>query len=233
VVEPRSRQLMSVIADDRFLNPGDQIVVDFYAEDLTSVTGSQFTMEFDKDILSFAGLGEINQVINEQNFGLNLAGYGLIAVSWNTNEAPVLNNNKMFSLKFNVISSGELSKLIRLTDRITKTEAYSNNLEVMDMELKFRIGDTFTNDLKYTLHQNIPNPFDNNTQIYFELPEDADVTIQFYDVTGKVLKTVKGNYKKGLNSIEVTKHELGITGIIYYKLETGVFTQTRKMISIN
>lgn len=233
VVEPRSKQQMSIVVDDRFFNPGDQLVVDFYAEDLSNIIGNQFTLEFDKDILSFAGIGDYNQLINEQNFGLNLAGFGLITVSWNANEAPVLKNNKLFSLKFNAISSGDLGKLLRLTDRITKTEAYSDGLEVMDIELKFRTGETFTNELKYTLHQNIPNPFDNNTLIYFELPEDADVTVQFYDVTGKVLKTVKGNYKKGLNSIEVTKTELGITGIIYYKLETGIFTQTRKMISIN
>ncbi len=232
-IEPRSTQKMNILADDRMVLAGDQIVVDFFAEDLSGIVGNQFTIEFDKDVLSFAGLTGVHQVINEQNFGLGLAGYGLITVSWNTNEPPVLNQNKLFSLVFTGISSGELSKLIRMSDRITKAEAYSQDLEVMDLELKFRTGDNFTNELKYTLHQNIPNPFDDKTQIYFELPEDTDATLEFYDVTGKVLKTVKGSYKKGLNTIEVTKNELGITGIIYYTLKTGVFTQTRKMICIN
>ncbi|HAY70659.1 MAG TPA: hypothetical protein DCX89_02090 [Saprospirales bacterium] len=232
-IETRSKHQMNILVDDRFVLPGDQMVIDFYAEDLTNVIGNQFTIEFDKDILSFVSLEGVGQMINEQNFGLDLSGFGLITVSWNTNEAPVLQNNKLFSLRFNSISSGELSKLIRLTDRITKAEAYSSELEVMDIDLKFRNGDSFTNELKYTLHQNIPNPFGDKTQIHFELPEDAEASIQFYDVTGKVLKTIKGSYKKGLNAIEITKNELGITGIIYYKLETGVFTQTRKMISIN
>ena len=84
----------------------------------------------------------------------------------------------------------------------------------------------------FALHQNIPNPFSDLTAIYFELPESTEASIQFFDVTGKSIKIIEGNYKKGLNIINVSKESLNTIGVIYYKLETGSFTQTRKMICI-
>ena len=53
----------------------------------------------------------------------------------------------------------------------------------------------------FALHQNIPNPFSDLTAIYFELPESTEASIQFFDVTGKSIKIIEGNYKKGLNII--------------------------------
>ena len=53
-----------------------------------------------------------------------------------------------------------------------------------------------------------------------------------YDVTGKVLRVVKGDYSKGLNLINVRYQDLLSQGVLYYQLDTDRYTATRKMIVI-
>ena len=59
-----------------------------------------------------------------------------------------------------------------------------------------------------------------------------DATVTIYDVTGKTLKVIKQSFNKGYNTIELNKNELGSVGVLYYKLEAGDFTATRKMVVI-
>ncbi|MDH3243801.1 MAG: hypothetical protein OEM26_04225, partial [Saprospiraceae bacterium] len=55
-------------------------------------------------------------------------------------------------------------------------------------------------------------------------------TLTIYDITGKVLRSVKGDYKRGYNEIKINKTSLGNTSVMYYQLQSGHFSETRKMI---
>jgi len=57
-------------------------------------------------------------------------------------------------------------------------------------------------------------------------------TLTIYDVTGKVVKTIEGNFEKGTHTVQLTKAELSANGILYYQLDSGDFTATKKMIII-
>ena len=48
---------------------------------------------------------------------------------------------------------------------------------------------------EYALHQNYPNPFNPLTQIKYDLPEDAMVTIQIFDLMGRNIKSLVNNTK--------------------------------------
>ena len=52
------------------------------------------------------------------------------------------------------------------------------------------------------------------------------------DVTGKMVKQITGTYAKGANSIVLTKAEMATSGVLYYQLERGDFSATKKMILI-
>jgi hypothetical protein len=53
-----------------------------------------------------------------------------------------------------------------------------------------------------------------------------------YDATGRVVTVRKADAIKGMNSEVFTKEQLGVAGVLYYKLESGEFTATKKMIVI-
>ena len=115
-----------------------------------------------------------------------------------------------------------------MNNSITSSEAYLGaDLEIVDIALNNVIGTS-----EFALHQNEPNPFSSTTEIGFVMPQEADATMTVYDVTGKVITVVHGNYPEGYNTIELSKSDLGASGVLYYQLDSGDFTATKKMIII-
>ncbi len=82
----------------------------------------------------------------------------------------------------------------------------------------------------YVLHQNIPNPFTDETAIGFVLPQAESATISVYDVTGRLIRSIEGDFVKGFNQVQFRKADLGVSGILYYRLNAGAFSSTRKMV---
>ena len=80
--------------------------------------------------------------------------------------------------------------------------------------------------------QNQPNPFKDETVIGFTLPEATIATLTIYDVSGRVLKQIKGDYAKGYNEESINRSELSGTGVLYYTLETADDSATKKMIVV-
>ncbi len=88
------------------------------------------------------------------------------------------------------------------------------------------------NDLpkEFSLKQNYPNPFNPETNIQYDLPSDNFVSIKIFDITGKEITTLVNEFKTaGRYSIGFNGSNLA-SGIYYYKIEAGNFTQVRKMI---
>jgi len=86
--------------------------------------------------------------------------------------------------------------------------------------------------MEYTLEQNYPNPFNPVTQIKFSIPTQGLVTLKIYDVTGReVAKLVDdviapGNYVREFNG------ENFASGVYFYKITAGEFTQVKKMMLV-
>ncbi len=84
----------------------------------------------------------------------------------------------------------------------------------------------------YGLEQNRPNPFAEETSIGFVLPSSMEATITVYDVTGRIIRSIEGDFQKGYNQVQFRKTDLGVSGILYYRLNAGTYTAARKMILI-
>lgn len=84
----------------------------------------------------------------------------------------------------------------------------------------------------YSLSQNFPNPFNPTTVINFSLPLKNFVTIKVYDVNGKeIAELINAEKQAGENLIEFNGSNLS-SGVYYYKLTAGDFSQVRKMILV-
>ena len=85
---------------------------------------------------------------------------------------------------------------------------------------------------KYSLSQNYPNPFNPVTKINFSIPKNDFVQIVVYDVTGKeVAELLNNNLNAGEYSVSFDASKL-TTGVYFYKLSSGSFTDVKKMLLI-
>jgi len=82
------------------------------------------------------------------------------------------------------------------------------------------------------LYQNEPNPFLGATKISFYMPKAAKATLSIFDVSGKLVATRNIDAVKGTNTETFTREQLQTSGVLYYTLESGDFTATKKMIII-
>jgi photosystem II stability/assembly factor-like uncharacterized protein len=101
-----------------------------------------------------------------------------------------------------------------------------------DDELVGIAGNSGEIPAKFELQQNYPNPFNPVTNIRFSVPYKLNVEINIYDVNGKLVETaVNKNMDAGFHEIKFDGSKLA-SGVYFYKLKAGSFTQVRKMVII-
>jgi len=82
----------------------------------------------------------------------------------------------------------------------------------------------------YQLNQNYPNPFNPSTKISYTLPDAGFTKLTVYNSLGEVVKSLvnenqsAGNYTINFNAANLP------SGLYFYSLSSGNFTQTNKMI---
>lgn len=85
---------------------------------------------------------------------------------------------------------------------------------------------------KFKLEQNYPNPFNPVTNIRFDIPKSSYVRLTIFDISGKLIEApVSQNLNAGTYNVDFDAAKLS-SGIYFYKLEAGEFTQTKKMMVI-
>jgi len=85
---------------------------------------------------------------------------------------------------------------------------------------------------KFALFQNYPNPFNPSTIISYSLPVTSQVSLKVYDVLGREA-AILFNEEKSAGTYKVTFDGRGLaSGIYYYQLRSGSFSESKKMILI-
>lgn len=84
----------------------------------------------------------------------------------------------------------------------------------------------------FQLFQNYPNPFNPVTNIEFDLPVGNFVVLKIYDINGREVKTLVNEFKPaGRYIYSFYAGELS-SGIYFYKIISGNFNETKRMILI-
>ncbi|MCX6168489.1 MAG: CotH kinase family protein [Ignavibacteriales bacterium] len=86
----------------------------------------------------------------------------------------------------------------------------------------------------FKLFQNYPNPFNPETVISYQLPVTTLVILKVYDLLGRDVVTLVNELQSaGLHNIQFSSRESNLpSGVYYYKLNTGKFSQSKKMILV-
>ncbi len=86
--------------------------------------------------------------------------------------------------------------------------------------------------MQFELSQNYPNPFNPSTTINFSIPQSSIVTLKVFNTLGQEVKTlINQNMESGVHSISFDASELN-SGIYFYRLDAGQFSEVRKMTLI-
>ena len=94
------------------------------------------------------------------------------------------------------------------------------------------IGTTTTGIKDYHLAQNYPNPWNPTTSIKYSIPKSGLVTLKVYNILGKeVTKLVNDNQSPGTYTVDFQGAELP-SGIYFYRLQAGNYSETKQMILI-
>ena len=82
----------------------------------------------------------------------------------------------------------------------------------------------------FSLYQNYPNPFNPTTTFSFALPIESFVSLKVFDIMGREVATIvseelsAGTYTRQWNVLNIS------SGIYFYRLQAGSFTETKKLI---
>lgn len=218
-------------ASDQYLEPGEWYNIDFKNTATQAIAGFQFTLEIDTDEVELSGIR--HGLIREDHTGLAFLERGMIMVSWDATETDwvlpeEVASEVMFGLRLKAKHGGKVSDFIKISSAVLEAEAYSNEHELMNVGLQF-VGE-LPDGLNYELSQNRPNPFYEHTTIDFYLPEAAPTEFKVFDVNGRMIMQRSLAGQSGLNQLELSADDLPAQGIYYYRLESGQFAETKKMI---
>ena len=84
----------------------------------------------------------------------------------------------------------------------------------------------------FKLFDNFPNPFNSTTSIIYRIPVNCFVILKLFDILGNKIATLVNNEEQAGNyKIHFDADDFSLSsGIYFYSLQTGLFTDTKKMI---
>lgn len=141
-------------------------------------------------------------------------------INWSTTPTPGVTNLTHFDFihsgmvvyGYAVSSNGNV---IKLSDTLSVLTGTGNQSNIPD---------------EFKLSQNYPNPFNPVTVINYSVPNSGTVKLTVFDMLGRTVSEPLNEYKSpGKYEISFNGENLS-SGVYYYTLESGNFSQTRKMI---
>jgi hypothetical protein len=214
--ENRSSDAIQINATDKLVQTGQEVTVSFSTE--AAISGYQFTLNH-KDLELVA----VNEgLAKAEHFGIH---NGAITASWNDLDIRNLSGQELLSVTFKALADIQLSEALTINSRYTQAEAYTTQ-GVEGVELTFS-GHSNAN---YVLYQNVPNPSNGHTVIGFDLAKAGQASLSIMTIDGKSVKSISGTFEAGYNEFVIK--DLKAAGVLYYSLESGEFTATKKMILV-
>ncbi|MCB0728975.1 MAG: T9SS type A sorting domain-containing protein, partial [Ignavibacteriae bacterium] len=130
-----------------------------------------------------------------------------------------INSVSNYNFEDKSLSSGKYKYRLKQID-------YNGNYEYFDLSDEISVGVPG----EFSLKQNYPNPFNPVTKIDFDLPVNSNVSVKIYSMNGKEIKSLlNGFLNSGYYSVDFDASELP-SGVYYYRLESGNFISTKKLI---
>lgn len=214
--------------ENPLLAPGQTYNISIFAN-LKNKIGYQGSLQFNPAALSVENIEY--GLIKKENVGTHLLVNGLLPISWNSNNEQSDSDSArqlLFTLVIKSKTAGRLQDYLTIQSRPTIAEAYDNQGNISPVELSFQTHLTF--ETPFTLLQNKPNPFREETVISFEIATQATAKLLIYSTEGRMVKTLQSYCSPGYQEFRIKKEDLPAIGLYYYILEVKGYRAVRKML---
>ncbi len=231
-----------------------------FANGFTSQPQDVFIGDFNGDgkpdfAAANSGTDNVSVFINRADFPLPVELASFIALTQNQNvtlkwSTTQETNNKGFDIERNSFGSGwKKIGFAAGQGTVNKTTAYSFNdnglntgtynyrLKQMDYNGNY-VYYNLSNEVligvpgKFNLSQNYPNPFNPSTIINYQLPANSFVSIKIFDLAGREVAQLINEMKPaGYYSMKFNGANLS-SGIYFYRIEAGAFSEVKKMVLV-
>ena len=225
-IEKRQTEKLVFGFDDNLHKVGDIVTLTFESDLLKGKEGIQMGMYFDPMVSDILHYESHVSDMDDDNF-FNAKGSGIVNMSWHKTAQDEV--EKLFSISLRVKAPVWTSELLQLDQSRVRAESYSPE-GIADIEFDFDTSDIEEND--FVLYQNQPNPWSESTMVRFYTPEGGTARVAFFDVDGKLLLSKNVQTTVGINDVEIHKHELNTTGVIYYEVVTDHHKENSKMLLV-
>ncbi|MDP2301721.1 MAG: choice-of-anchor D domain-containing protein [Ignavibacteria bacterium] len=156
---------------------------------------------------------------------------GTVLLNWDnilSNIPESVRNEYRFNLTGSTVT-GNINMLTVFNHSFTAIagQIYSFQINASPTDVKEEL-----NNFTFELKQNYPNPFNPSTVINYQLENSGRVSLRVYDILGTEVATLVDEEKEaGIYNADFDASKLS-SGVYFYKLQSGKFVQTRKMILI-
>lgn len=224
-LDSRSRPVTLQVDEPQLQSSGLYKMAVRPADDL-EVLGYQFTLQYDASNLVFRGIEAGAHPLADRHY--HLVEPGTIAVSLDlVDDLYVSRGEVLFDLMFDSVSGVVSNESLQISNAGLRAEIYDATLTTQRLELE----SVDQQPAVFRLYQNSPNPFKGQTVVRFDMLRSADATLVVYDMIGNTVASFSGYYEEGSHSMTIDDGQLaGSAGILYYRLSTQGYTDTKKMM---
>ena len=235
-------QQVTLMMPDMAVEPGANVHVDVQVENFDDIAGVQFSINWDKNVLSFIGVDNFGlpDLSVDGNFGTVETSGGKLRFVWYQQDLSGVtldDNSTIFSIWFKATGTPNSSTQIAISNEPIVIEVVSVNGMLpytvdngtITVQGSTASKETLTTD--FVLYQNSPNPFDDITYISFSLEQNMQAELSIFDPSGKVIFKQNKIFATGLNRIPVSRDILQSPGSYFYSLKTEKAIATRQLIA--
>lgn len=142
------------------------------------------------------------------------------------------NSSVQVTLKINAkgLEVGNYAANIPISTNDEQNLTITCNLEVTNTSSNISNEEKVVSN--YQLNQNYPNPFNPKTTIEFDIPNDNFVNITVYNLRGEKIKTLVNEHKIAGEYSVVFDGSNFASGIYFYRIEAGDYSDTKKLVLI-
>jgi len=226
-----NEEVITLQTKDYAFEAGSEVVLALSFKDIKAITGFQFALNFDPNILAYDGYkkGSLNS-LSAKNIGEQQVSKGLILTSWEDINSHFIDEETLFQFNFLAKESGKLSEVLTLETEHFEAEIYDQSTRIHPVQLRFSNPIRTVNEAE--LFQNQPNPFTTATTISFYLPNEAPANLSIYNASGTLIRSFDYDNSKGYNELEISSDLISNGRLLYYVLTTTKQRLVKKMIVI-
>jgi len=225
-------------------SPDEIIQIPVSVSQATDIMTWQLTHTWDADVLEFQGIEMINEALTDGiALGEQATTEGQLTSMWLHPENLSTTFDEatpVYYLTFKVIGQTGTSTQISINSDITPTIAYNADFEEINiistdglLEIQAVTDvDDISSENNVLLFENIPNPFNENTTIHFELPQAGEANILIYNILGKQIKHFNQYYEQGAHRLDWNDAAQFPAGIYTCELQFEQHIQTIKLLLV-